>query len=83
MNVVKVTTSGQITIPKEIRRSFENKLFICEQVEGTIVFKPLEDKFTHFPKKYTIKDLKQAMFKSKNPKEKDLAGKIDQIVYGL
>jgi hypothetical protein len=33
------------------------------------------------PKKYTLKDLKKGMFNGKNPKEKNLASKIDKILY--
>ena len=53
MNAVKVTTTGQISIPTEIRRKY----------------------------KYAMDDFKKFSFKGKNPKEKSLSRKVDEIVY--
>lgn len=82
MNVVKVTTSGQISIPSNIRKKFSTSLFACEIYEGGIFFRPIEFQ-ENKPKKYryTMDDFKKFNFKGRNPKEKDLARKIDEIVY--
>ena len=81
MNVVQVTSSGQISIPKALRDGFKTKIFICEMVPEGILFKPVETDTDPFPKTYTLKDLKRGIFRSKNPKEKHLASKIDEILY--
>ena len=81
MNVVQVTSSGQISIPKALRDGFKTKIFICEKVPEGILFKPVETDTDPFPKKYTLKDLKRGMFNGKDPKEKNLASKIDDILY--
>lgn len=82
MNVVKVTTSGQVSIPTEIRKSFKTSFYTCEIYEGGILFRPIELQETPSKKyKYTIDDLKKFSFKGKNPKEKNLSGKIDEILY--
>lgn len=82
MNVVKVTTSGQISIPSEIRKKFNTSHFVCEIYEGGILFRPIEFQENKAKKyKYTMDDFKKFSFKGKDPKEKDLARKIDEIVY--
>lgn len=49
-----------------------------------ILFKPVEIKST-VPKKakFNMEDLKSWNFEGKNPKERNLAKKIDKIVYGV
>lgn len=42
---------------------------------------PKSDALKFFPKKYTKKDLQKGIFESKNTKEKNLASKIDAILY--
>ena len=82
MNVVKVTTSGQVSIPTEIRKSFKTSFYTCEIYEGGILFRPIELQENQPKKyKYTIDDLKKFSFKGRNPKEKNLSAKIDEIVY--
>lgn len=84
MNVVKVTTSGQITIPIEVRRKFKTQIFSCELTEEGFLFRPVEVQKTNPKKyKYTMEEFKKWSFKSKNPKEHNLADKIDEIVYTL
>ncbi|KKU78594.1 MAG: hypothetical protein UY05_C0054G0005 [Candidatus Peregrinibacteria bacterium GW2011_GWA2_47_7] len=85
MNVVKVTTSGQITIPAEIRSKFKTQIFSCEFTEEGFLFRPVEVNQAK-PKKYKYKmaDLKKwKIHKSKCPDEHNLAGKIDKIIYTL
>ena len=83
MNVVKVTTSGQITLPKELRKRFKTDLFFCELNSGGILFLPLEVKSkSHKKYKYTMEDLKKWKFKGKNPKE-SYAERIDEIIYTI
>lgn len=82
MNFVKVTTSGQITIPKEFRNKFATGFFTCELLEDGVFFKPVLIKKTRpQKKKYTLTEFKKWSFKGKHPEEKNLAGKIDQIIY--
>ena len=80
MNVVKVTTSGQISIPSNIRKKFKTDYFLCEERDGGIFFKSIHTS-DPFEKKHTLKDLSKGIFKSKNPKETSLAYKIDEIIY--
>lgn len=84
MNFVKVTSSGQVTLPKPLREKFKTDFFVCELSDGGILFLPvnLPEKSTS-QKKYSISDFKEWKFKGKNPKEKTLTEKIDQIVYEL
>jgi bifunctional DNA-binding transcriptional regulator/antitoxin component of YhaV-PrlF toxin-antitoxin module len=81
MNVVQLTTSGQISIPKALRDGFKTKIFTCEKVPEGILFKPVETDTDPFPKTYTLNDLKKGIFAGKNAKEKNLASKIDEILY--
>lgn len=85
MNVVKVTTSGQITIPKEIRKRFKTQIFVCEAFEDGFIFRPVEVKLPGKKKyKYTMDEFKAwKITKSKCPEETNLAGKIDEIVYTI
>lgn len=86
MNVVQLTTSGQISIPKALRMGFKTKVFTCEKTHEGILFKPLETpEEAPFAKKYTIKDLKKGIIAAPAGKKGtyDLAHHIDEIVYGL
>ncbi len=85
MNVFQITTSGQITIPKRIREKLKTKHYTCERMEGDVlILRPAHFTSQEDVKKYTIKDLREAIIKkSKCPEETNLAGKIDEIVYGL
>lgn len=84
MNVVKVTTSGQITIPTEIRRKFKTQIFVCELTEEGFLFRPIEVQKSKPKKyKYTMDEFKKWSFKDKKSKERNLADKIDDIVYTL
>lgn len=84
MNVVQVTSSGQISIPKALRSRFKTKFFTCELTSKGVLFKPLEEDRDPFEKKYTIKDLRKAMIPAKKGAKKDgLSMQIDQIVYGI
>ncbi len=82
MSIVKVTSSGQISIPKKLRKKIKAEYFICELKEGGYFFQPVETENTK-EKKYRMKDLKAWNFKGKNPEEKDLSRRIDEIVYLL
>ncbi len=85
MEIFQITTSGQITIPKKIRKHLKTKHFTCERGEGDVlILRPIGAKESFGKKAYSIKDLRKAIIKkSKCPEEKNLAGKIDEIVYGL
>lgn len=84
MNFIKVTTSGQVTIPKPFRTKFATDYYVCELENRGILFRPVHIGRTGKTKKmYTIKDLTNWSFKGKNPREKNIAQKIDQIVYTL
>ncbi len=84
MNVVQLTTSGQISIPKALRSRFKTKFFTCESTSQGILFKPLEEDRDPFEKKYTMKDLRKAMIPAKRGAKRDtLSLEIDQIVYGI
>lgn len=81
--IVKMTRNGQITIPSTYRKNFNVSYYSCEIMKDGILFKPVEIKsMTARKAKFDIDDLKAWSFKSKNPKEKNVAKKIDQIVYG-
>ncbi len=80
MDIVKVTTSGQISIPRNVRNRFKTKFFYCRQTINGILFTPVEEK--DMKKKYTISDMKKFVFKDNDP-DKDWSSKIDQIVYEL
>lgn len=88
MTVVKLNpNSGQIVIPKEYRDKHPNVLYFEVEINNNeIKYKPYfqDDGVRQMPgkKKYSFKDLKKAQFSSKNKKERNLAGKIDQILYG-
>lgn len=83
MNVLKVTTSGQITIPTEIRGKFKTKIFVCELVEEGFLFRPIQVAAAKPKKyKYTMEEFKKWKIKdTKCPEETKLADKIDEIVY--
>ena len=40
---VKITSKGQVTIPKEIRRFLKTDVVTFDVVEGTVVVKPVHD----------------------------------------
>ena len=79
MNFVKATTSGQITIPKKIRNKFKTDYFVCQLSENGVLFVPVDLPKEAGKKPHSIKELKAWSFSSKNPKEKNLADKIDSI----
>lgn len=81
MPIVKVTTSGQISIPKNVRDTFKTKFFYCNLTVHGILYTPVEEKEAK-KKKYTISDMKKFMFKDNDP-DKDWSSKIDKIVYQL
>ncbi len=84
MNVVKVTTSGQITIPAEIRKKFKTKIFVCELTDEGFLFRPVELQKSKPKKyKYTMDEFKAWSFKDTKCKDRNLADKIDEIVYTL
>lgn len=83
MNFIKMTSNGQVTIPKEFRKRFDTDVFVCDFENEAVVFRPVELKRYRKKKaKYTMKDLLAFKIKSKNPKER-LADQIDHIVYGI
>lgn len=82
MNIVKMTRNGQVTIPVEMRKGIETNYYICEQSSGGILFKPVTLEEEGEAAKFTIEDLRNWSFKSKNPEERNLGGKIDKILYG-
>ena len=83
MQTVKVTTSGQISLPKEYRQKFDTNIYKYEQKGNMIIIEPFfeELQFYQTPKKYTKEDLKKAVFISNDKKETNLAGRIDEILY--
>jgi bifunctional DNA-binding transcriptional regulator/antitoxin component of YhaV-PrlF toxin-antitoxin module len=83
MNVVKVTTSGQITIPIHLRRKLKTQMFFCDLTDEGLLFRPIEIQKTHQKKpKYTLEDFKKwKIKKSKCPTEHNLAQNIDKIIY--
>ncbi len=81
---VKLTNSGQISLPKQYRDRFNTNLFEYQIIGNQFTVKPLiiDRQITDLVgTKYTLKDLEKAIFTSKNKKEKDLASKIDEILY--
>jgi len=79
--VVKVTTSGQVTLPKIYRDQYDTDLFIYE-IEGTaLIVKPLQIVGAKSSGKYKIQDAPKFVFSSKDKKEKNLATKIDNVLY--
>ena len=74
--VVKVTTSGQVTLPKAYRDKCDTNLFVYEIDGSTFVVQPLQIIPSVSNKKYKIKDAPKFVFSSKNKREKNLAGKI-------
>lgn len=86
MNVIKLTTNGQVTIPKFFRDKFKTvQYYTCEVNEGGVLFKPLDNDgvIKKRSTKYDITDLRKFRFKGRNPKEKNLSSKIDSIVYKI
>lgn len=84
MNFIKVTTSGQVTIPKPFRTKFATDYYVCELEDRGILFRPVDIGKTDKTKKtYTMKDLTNWSFKGKNSREKNIASTIDQIIYNL
>jgi bifunctional DNA-binding transcriptional regulator/antitoxin component of YhaV-PrlF toxin-antitoxin module len=86
MNIVKLSSSGQVTLPKKLREEFDTDTFAYERVDGGILFYPVNvEKMStkRTQKKYSMDEFKAWSFESKNSKETNLAGKIDSIVYGL
>lgn len=81
MDIVKVTTSGQISIPKKLRTKIKADYFMCVIKDGGYFFMPVETENTK-EKKYTMKDLKNWSFKDNDP-DTDWSSKIDEIVYQL
>lgn len=85
--VVKVTTSGQITLPKAFRDQFDTDIFSYEINGGTCVVRPIEvnlfGKSLLTGKKYTWDDLEEFIISSKCPEEKNITDQIDNIVYEL
>ena len=75
-------------MPKEFRDKYPDVyLFEVEIKDNGIEYKPFQKEeklyYNLGPKKYTYQDfLKKAHFSSKNKKERNLAGKIDEILYG-
>lgn len=81
MNILKVTSSGQISIPKYLRVKYDTDYFQCNGTAEGILFSPIKKKEVA-KKKYTIADMKKFMFKDNDP-DKDWSSKIDEIVYQL
>lgn len=81
MNFIKMTTNGQVTIPKAFRAQLGTEYFVCELEGNTVLFRPVEiSKHKKKSAKYTMDDLRAFSFEGKNPDE-TLADKIDDIVY--
>ena len=89
--MIKIATpnqQGQIVIPAKIRKQFKIdtntylKIFVKK---NTICLQPLEKKFQENDDEIVPllkkKKHKPFHFKSKHPEEKNLAGKIDEILY--
>lgn len=84
MQTVKLTSSGQISLPKQYRDRFDTNIFEYKIIGNEFRAIPLvtDHYITNITgKKYTLKDLDKAIFTSKNKKETNLAGKIDEILY--
>lgn len=87
MNLVKVSSSGQITLPKAFRAKFDTKIYSYQIKDNEFVVVPVkidlmsEDKQGKNKAKYTLKDLEKVIFTSKNKNEKNIADKIDNILY--
>ncbi|MBT4385097.1 hypothetical protein HOD30_05115 [Candidatus Peregrinibacteria bacterium] len=83
MKVVKVTTSGQISIPKVIRMKVNADCFTCELTPEGILFRPVDSPIfkAQKDKKYDMKDLLNFKVKSKNKEQ--IAHKIDSIIYTI
>ena len=83
MTFIKMTSNGQVTIPAPIRKIINVEYFICDFENGAVVFRPVEvSKHKRKKPKYTMQDLLDFTFESKNPDE-TYADKIDEIVYDL
>ena len=63
--MVKITSKGQVTIPKEIRELLGTNLVVFRVVEGKVLLEPVKDVGGIF-KKYAKKGLK-------NKEERELA----------
>jgi bifunctional DNA-binding transcriptional regulator/antitoxin component of YhaV-PrlF toxin-antitoxin module len=86
MNTVKVTSSGQITLPKIYRNQYNTSVYKYEIVDGEFRVRPFLENNNICDmrgSKYSLSDLKQIKFKSKSraDKYKNLSVKIDEILY--
>ena len=80
--VIKVTTSGQVTLPKAYREKYNTDVFVYEIEGSTFVVHPLQIRTQTGGKQFTSKDAAQFVFSSRNKREKNLGDQIDKILYG-
>lgn len=84
MKTLKVSSSGQITLPRNFRNKYNTDIFTYEIHNNECTFIPIfmtiiqpkEKK-----KQYELKDLKKAIFHSKHQKNHHLSKEIDQTLY--
>lgn len=83
MNVVRLSSSGQISLPKEYRDRFDTSLYEYEIKGNYFLVTPMIKETGQYntSKKYSKKDLKKAIFSSRNKREKNLSQKIDKLLY--
>jgi bifunctional DNA-binding transcriptional regulator/antitoxin component of YhaV-PrlF toxin-antitoxin module len=86
MQVVRLSKSGQIYVPKEYRKKYDEIFFEVKIIGNELRYKPYvkESGFYNLEKKkkYSYEEfLKLAHFSSKNKKEHNLSAKVDQILY--
>lgn len=92
MNLVKVSSSGQITLPKVFRQKYGTN-FYSYRISGDqlIVIPASVQQFNQVnpqivlpaPKKKQslVQHLQKGIFKSKHPEVNNLSEKIDEVVY--
>ena len=83
MNIVKMTRNGQVTIPFSVRKKLKANYYTCEQNGNGVLFKPINIEDNRKETKFTIEDFKAFSFEGRDKNEDNLAGKVDQITYGL
>lgn len=70
MDLYKITTSGQVTLPRVLRKNFGTDYFSAELIDGGILFRPVYVRRPAHPdpKPHKKKDLKGFHFKA-NPSD--------------
>ncbi len=87
MKIIKVTSSGQVTLPKKFREKFDTDIFTYEIAGDHFIIIPVRvtkassQKLPGKKSQATLKDLKKAMFHSKNRNLTNLSDQIDQSIY--